>query len=221
MDLSEYTPDFQPGNYALYFGRLAPIKGISTLLGAIRQLRSLPLVIAGDGEMKNELAAEIVQHGLDNVRLVGHLNGKELKETIGGARFVIVPSECYENAPFAVFESFALGKAVIASRIGGIPELITDGHNGLLFTPGHSNELAAHMAFLQEQPDVCLSMGENGRRMLQTSFAPSKHFDRLEEIYRSLMLLGESNEPARSYTSLQGVANEDRHDRFQRDRRKI
>ena len=187
IDLTGYAPNFHPGEYALYFGRLAQGKGLATLLKAMKKLQGLTLVIAGEGEMKQELTRVIERDGLDNVKLAGYVSGEELKDTVRGARFTVVPSECYENAPFAVFESFALGKAVIASRIGGIPELIDDNADGLLFAPGDADELESRMARLSDNPETCLRMGRNGREKLKARFGPEAHYDCLERIYNQLL----------------------------------
>ncbi|MCL5263753.1 MAG: glycosyltransferase family 4 protein [Chloroflexi bacterium] len=191
VDLAEYAPRLVAGDYALYFGRLVRFKGLMTLLKAMKGLRGLSLVIAGEGEMKDEIERTIAHDGLDNVRLVGYVGGDGLKETIQRAKFVVVPSECYENAPFAIFESFALGKAVVGSRIGGIPELIDEGTDGLLFTPGDVDDLHGRLAYLLDHPKACASMGRNGRNKLQMRFSLEKHYDRLENIYSNLRVVAE------------------------------
>lgn len=194
MNLTDYTPGFEAGGYALYFGRLAPFKGLATLLKAVKGLKSLPLVIAGEGEIKGELAQTIAWDGLDNVKLLGHVSGESLKETVRGAMFVVVPSEWYENAPFSVLESFAFGKAVIGSRIGGVPELIDENVDGLLFTPGDADELCARMAYLMDHPELCARMGRNGREKLLMRFSPEAHYDRLDSIYRRLKICNQTGD---------------------------
>lgn len=121
------------GNYVLCFGRIAPEKGIDTLLEAAEKLPDVPVLLAGSGELPEHIPA--------NVCPVGRKSGGELENLIRGAKLTVCPSRWYENCPFSVIESIRFGTPVVASRIGGIPELVRDGETGLLFTPGDSEDL--------------------------------------------------------------------------------
>lgn len=120
----------QKGNYVLYFGRYSEEKGLRMLLEACRELPHIPFVFAGGGPLEPMLC------GIQNVKNVGFLKGKELEDVIRGARFSVCPSECNENCPFSVIESMMHGTPVLGSDRGGIPELIEDGQNGWLFSVG-------------------------------------------------------------------------------------
>src|SRR5690606_27073582 len=76
------------------------------------------------------------------IEFLGHQTGAALWKLVSQASFVLVPSEWYENNPLTILESYGLGKPVIGSRIGGIPEIVQDGQSGFLFEPGNINELA-------------------------------------------------------------------------------
>ena len=89
-----------------------------------------------------------------------------MKSIIAGSRFVVVPSIWYENQPTTVLESYALGKTVIASDVGGIPELVEDGVCGLLFKAADSELLRDKITFLLDRPDLCRKWGEAGSRKL-------------------------------------------------------
>ena len=80
--------------------------------------------------------------GIDNIENVGFQKGEALDNLIRQPRFSVCPSECYENCPFSVMESQIRGTVVIGANIGGIPELITDGENGMLFPSGDADALA-------------------------------------------------------------------------------
>ena len=129
-------------DYVLYFGRYSPEKGIRTLLEACRKLSDVPFVFAGSGPMKDEVDRT------PNVRDAGFLTGYQLARIIKEARFCIVPSEWYENCPLSVMESQMYGTPVIASNIGGIPELVQEGKTGELFTAGDPDELARRIRTL-------------------------------------------------------------------------
>ena len=132
------TPDPTHDNYLLYFGRLEKLKGLSTLLSALKNSNQ-HLLIAGDGAWRDPMLDRI--QDMPNVDYLGFCSGPKLQRLIRRAKAVVVPSEWYENCPMSVLEAFANGRPVIGARIGGIPELIADGQNGFLFTPGNSGEL--------------------------------------------------------------------------------
>ncbi len=97
--------------------------------------------------------------------------------------FVIVPSEWYENNPRTVLEAYALGKPVIGSRVGGIPELVKDGVTGLTFEPGNVEDLCKKIEYMLSHKDKVLEMGRNARKLVEEKFNKQKHYRRLMEIY--------------------------------------
>ncbi|HEY9828230.1 MAG TPA: glycosyltransferase, partial [Stenomitos sp.] len=123
IKVAGFEPSFTAGNYALYFGRLSYEKGLYTLLKAMTYIPNIPLIIAGEGPLGDELREYAQKAGLTNVQFVGYQTGKHLHHLIRNAAFTIMASECYENAPLACIESMALGRSVVGSNIGGIPEL--------------------------------------------------------------------------------------------------
>jgi glycosyltransferase involved in cell wall biosynthesis len=174
-----------PGDegYCAYVGRLVPAKGLVTLLRALREAPAVRLVIAGNGPQRPELERLAAAWGLGNVRFAGHLSGAALAATLAGARFTVVPSEWPEVFGQAIIESFAAGKPVIGARIGGIPEVIGEGENGLLFTPGAASELAACLSRLWEQPADARRMGLAGRDKIERRYDPDSHHARLMPLY--------------------------------------
>jgi glycosyltransferase involved in cell wall biosynthesis len=143
-DLFNKIPE---NSYVLYFGRYAPEKGLNTLLNVVLRLPEIPFVFAGSGPMEHEVRE------LDNITNKGFLTGKALIDVIGGAEFAVFPSECYENCPFTVMEALSLGTPVIATDIGGTPELIKAGVNGELFECGDGDELHEKIYRLWNDPD--------------------------------------------------------------------
>lgn len=122
-------PQVEKEDYVLYFGRYDKEKGIDTLLAAAKALPQLHFVFAGSGTM----AEEIQQ--LPNATDVGFCTGDDLYRRIAAAKCSIYPSVWYENCPYSVMESIALGTPVLGANIGGIPELIEDGKTGVLLPP--------------------------------------------------------------------------------------
>lgn len=116
------------GDYAFYFGRLSKEKGILNLVEAIKDVPDSKLLIAGDGPERENIEAYIEKHNLgDRITLLGYQNQDNIREYIRNSRFIVVPSIWYENCPYSILETLEIGKPVIGSRIGGIPELIEDG----------------------------------------------------------------------------------------------
>ena len=139
--LSEFEPQFNPGNYFLYLGRLSSEKGILTLINAFMKTKSenVKFLIVGEGPIRNQLEEHVKADS--RILFTGYLSGDKLKETTRNALAVVVPSEWYENAPISILEAMAFGKPVIGARIGGIPEMIDDGLNGYLFEPRDVDDL--------------------------------------------------------------------------------
>ena len=172
------------GEYALYVGRLSVEKGLRVLLGAWGRLRGrIPLRIAGDGPLKEEIAAEIKTRGLSSVELLGRLAHSEIVSHMQGARFLVLPSVCYENFPLAVAEAFACGLPVIASRLGSMTEIVADGDTGLHVTPGDSAELAAKADWAWRNPGKLQELGKAGRQEYLSKYRPEQNYKRLMEIF--------------------------------------
>lgn len=143
LDAAEHKP-VRKKDYVLYFGRFSQEKGVETLVQAAAQLPQIPFVFAGSGPLEGLL------EGIPNVKNVGFQSGQDLEKLVREARFTVCPSVCYENCPFSVMESQQLGTPVIGADIGGIPELIQPGKNGLLFPSGDADALKAAILTLWE-----------------------------------------------------------------------
>lgn len=145
------------GDYVLYFGRYAEEKGTLTLLEACRALPEIPFVFAGTGPLEGRV------NQAPNVENRGFVAGEELRRLIAQARFSVYPSEWYENCPFSVMESQMYGTPVLASDLGGAPELVQPGRTGDLFRGGDAQELTEHIKELWEDPELCRTYSENCR----------------------------------------------------------
>jgi len=185
IDIQDFEPCYNPGDYFIYFGRIEKIKGVMTLLAAVKQF-SAKLVIAGEGEGRPIVGREIEKQKLD-VKLVGFKRGTELHDLIRGSRCVIVPSEWYETFGLVILEAYALGKPVIASRIGGIPEVVRHGETGLLFEPGNAFQLAQAMEWMWKNPGEAVEMGRSGRTLAADAFGKEKHYTEIMSVYSHVM----------------------------------
>lgn len=174
-------------NSIVYFGRLSREKGVLTLIKAMQSLKGIYLKIIGEGPMKNELANTIKRENIHNVQFMGYLTGEQLKNEIRKSMFVVVPSEWYEPFALTIIEAFALGKPVIGSRIGGIPERVKPGETGLLFEPGNSNDLRSKIEFMINDSDNIVKMGNTARSFVAEEFNAGKHYQRLMGIYEHIL----------------------------------
>ncbi len=178
----------QAGGYALFVGRLSPEKGLHTLLRAWRVFNeTIPLRIVGDGPLRVELEEYIEQNSLSSVRLLGRLSREKTQEAIKGARFLLLPSECFENFPMTVVEAFASGTPVICSRLGAMQEIVEHQHTGLHFNPGSSEQLADSVAWAWAHAARMRAMGMAARREYELKYTAEKNHSQLMDIYQRAM----------------------------------
>lgn len=183
--LGRYCVEGDSG-YCLYFGQLTRRKGVHTLLQAACRLPKVSFEIVGSGKLCSSIEETIRKNKLENVKLRGWLQGEDLWRKVSGARVVVVPSEWYENAPLVVLEAGALGKPVVASRIGGIPEYIREGETGLLFEPGDVEELCSHIAFFDSEGSVARKWGRAARGLMQGEYSLLKHEASIRKVYEQV-----------------------------------
>ena len=120
-----------------------------------------------------------------NAVFYGQVDSDEIAEAYRGARFLVIPSEWFEGCPLVILEAMSFGLPVIASRIGGLPELVDEGVTGMLFEPGNSADLAEKMGVLWWDPELCQSMGDAGRRKAVEHFNEKDYWLRLKGIYET------------------------------------
>jgi glycosyltransferase involved in cell wall biosynthesis len=117
------------------------------------------------------------------VTMEGYCNGERLAELYMNSAFTVLPSECYENASMSALESFAYGKPVLASNIGGNPELVTDGETGRLFVSGSVEELAEAARAMWTNRDELSNMGKHARYLMEQRFNQKQRLSALLDIY--------------------------------------
>lgn len=183
VEPNDYKPSYE-GSYVLSVGRLSHEKGLPTLIQAMVGT-NIPMRVAGTGPMESELRAMAEKDG-GSIVLEGHCGGSKLADLYRNAAFVVVPSEWYENAPMSILESFAYGKPVIGTRIGGIPELITEGEHGYLVDPGAPMQLRDMVSKLWADRSAQSSMGRKARLLIETKFAQSKRTESLLAVYHDM-----------------------------------
>ncbi|MDC0553794.1 glycosyltransferase family 4 protein [Flavobacteriaceae bacterium] len=169
------------GDYFIYFGRLSREKGIATLIEAAT-LSDINLKIVGEGPLYDDCK----KLNLKKIDFIGFKQGEELRSLVRNSSFVIVPSEVYESLGMVIIEAYALGKPVIASRIGGIPEIVDNGNTGLLFELKSVKDLTKKINIAESiNHDEYLQMSNNAIKFARTHFDSKKYYNELIKIYKN------------------------------------
>ena len=175
------------GQVVLYVGGLVEHKGVATLLAAFARLAGeLPqasLWLVGDGLAVDDLKAAVAKYGLCRVRFLGQRSPDELAGIYRQARVVVLPSLWLENAPLVAIEASAYGRALVASRVGGLPELVEDGRTGFLFGRGDIAGLAERLRPLLTDRDLAGQLGAAAHMRLAELRSPAHHLERLRAVY--------------------------------------
>ena len=145
------------------------------------------LYIMGDGPYRLFLEDFAKSNRLENVKFWGNQSGEKLVNLVQNSKFVIVPSEWYDNSPLVIYESFSMGKPVIVSALGGMPELVDHGINGLHFTAGNVDELTDRIKQLWLNAEYCNHLGSNARAKAEKEFSAEVHYKRIIDIYEKLI----------------------------------
>jgi glycosyltransferase involved in cell wall biosynthesis len=168
----------------VFAGRLSPEKGVDTLIEAVGRVTGpVRLDVAGEGPDRERLEAVAARVGEGRVRFLGRLASEAMDALIGEALAVVLPSRWYENQPMIVLEAFARGVPVVASDLGGTPELVRHGTDGFLVPPDDSAALASALQALLSDPARARAMGKTARERAVTDFAPDVHLARLDRVY--------------------------------------
>jgi len=180
-------PCYSGKNYILYFGRLEKVKGIYTLLEAMKMLPHVQLKIVGDGSEYQNIMRYITNESLANVALVGPKWNNDLEPLVRDCEFVIVPSEWYEPSPYVVLQAFSFGKPVIASNMGGLKDVIRENENGMVFEAGNSNALSAVIGKMLYDKNKIQRMGAAGRHLVETKHDPERYYTDTVSLFTNLI----------------------------------
>ncbi len=185
IDMRGFSLQEHDDGYVAYVGRLSEEKGVNVLLEAIKQTPDIQYRIVGDGPKRAEFESYVKKEQMTNVHFDGFLSGDKLKVAIANARVLVVPSIWYENYPYSVLEPMAMGKIVIGSNIGGIPEQLPE---ALLFPPHDAVALAKCIKrWYNTSLSDRLQMGHKLRERVEKTNDPEKHVQAIEKLYQEVM----------------------------------
>ena len=187
IDVSEYQVSNINDGYILYFGRLSEEKGLETFVNAAVLNATIDHYIVGAGPEESILKELVRKKSITNIIFLGFKSGDDLKSIVSKAACIVLPSEVYENCPMTILESFASARPVIGSNIGGIPELISESVDGLIFKTHDAQDLALKIKWMSENKDAAIKMGLAGRKKVEERFNKELHYDGLISIYQSVL----------------------------------
>lgn len=172
-----------PGHYFLYLGRLSTEKGVQTLVELWRNVPAR-LLIVGDGPERASLAAAAPP----SVEFLAPVSPPEVPRLIAEARALLIPSIWYEGSPRVILEAYAAGVPVIASRIGGLPEIVRDGESGLLANPGDRDSWTRMIERVLDDT-ASVRLGAGARRLWDERYTPDCARRALEHAYSYALAL--------------------------------
>jgi L-malate glycosyltransferase len=194
VDIPESCPPFPKHRESLrlcFIKGHRPVYGPDILIRAIEKVVQnnsyVELSIAGEGEITNELKEMVNTRGLaSHVKFVGYIPNYRIFPFIQEHDVMIMPS-IQESFGVAAVEASACGRPVIASRVGGVPEIILNGHTGLLVAPGSVDELAAAILKFANEPSLLESMGKAAYEYVKHNFTLEKSLDQMSSLYDRLI----------------------------------
>jgi glycosyltransferase involved in cell wall biosynthesis len=168
---------------ALFAGRLEEVKGIRPLLAAFSGPSRSPLrlVVAGDGPLQGLVAGEAAAS--PRIEYAGRLSRQDVDARLRRAAVLVLPSLWEENCPMIILEARAAGAAVVCAASGGLPELVDDGHDGVLVDARDPLAIARALDSLHTDVAARAHMAERGFARLERDHAPERHRDRLLAVY--------------------------------------
>ena len=173
------------GNHFLFVGRLTEEKGIKMLLDTFA-LSNLTLLIAGDGPLKTKVQQYATDY--NNIYYLGNLDSNQVTEAMQAATALVFPSEWYEGMPLTIIESFSSGLPVIASDLGAMQAMVTDGENGFLFEPYNKADFQKALYKWAHFDNHKREMfRQNAKATYNHLYSPQKNLEQLTNIYRSVI----------------------------------
>lgn len=184
-EVKQILKEIERENFILFAGRIEYYKGLKNLIYALKLVNKkmdVHLIVAGDGREKKEME-DLARKINAKVRFLGKVNHKDMLELYQRAGIVCVPSRA-DNSPVVIYEAMMYGTPVVASNVGGIPDLVDDGVTGFLFNANDSMEMAEKITRILENSKLREQMSENARIKAKKEFSKDKHIKEILNIYR-------------------------------------
>lgn len=174
------------GDFFLYVGRVDPDKGILTMVKAFVQTGFKLVIIGSSIEGYDQVIRNYLDGKKHQITFLGKLDFAAIRPYLESCLCTICPSECYDNMPNSVLESYASEKAVIASRLGALTDLVPDQQTGLLFKAADPADLAERLSDMYHSPEKAISLGRAGKKMLESEFSELYHYSQLMDVFNKV-----------------------------------
>lgn len=187
VDPEEYSPSFDPTPaHIMFVSDLIPRKGVKEFLEAIEIIQqksssNLRISIAGKGPLSTDVDKTSEKYG--DVEYLGYISEEEKREMLSKGSIYVLPSYA-EGLPISLLEAMAGGNAVVTTKVGSIPEVITS-ENGILVEPGDADQLADALLHLLESPETVERMAHTNRDVVETKYSWSSVSNQLQERYQA------------------------------------
>ena len=190
IDHDKYVVSNNYEPYFVFFGFHGVSKGIISVLESLKNLQDKGFsnykfkIFGNKGPLTDYIINYIKDNSLEiNIEYLGFVDDESLFKEISNSLFVVLPSIGSENSNCVIRESNALGKMVLGSRIGGIPEQIIDKETGFLFTPNDTEDLSSKIKFLFENPNIAIECGKKSRKHVEKRSDKEFFYDQLMHTY--------------------------------------
>ena len=189
FDAQSYRPLPISGRRVLFFGRLDPDKGVDLLVEAAAD-SGVDVDIVGRGTEEESLRRLADRIAPGRVRFHGPRYGAELEALISGACATVLPSRQMEGTPYAVLQSYAWGRGVVATAVGSLPEVVADGQTGLLVATGDAAALSSALRRIVDHPDLAAELGRRAREEVLRRNSPDAYYAMLMDAYAEAGAMG-------------------------------
>ena len=176
----------------IFVGRLSPEKGVNIIIQAlsevVKEINNIKLTIVGDGPRKAFLESEVEQYNLGNhIAFIGAVPEREVFDRMGECDMLVL-SSFMEGIPMVLMEAMALELPVVAPRVAGIPELVIDNENGLLFDPANADQLSEKIIMLAKDSKLRIKLGKEGRKKVLNEYSINKAVEKLSSKLNQIFL---------------------------------
>ena len=179
-----YEIGYRP--FVLFIGRIEKQKGLMTLIKAFENTNYNLKIIGFSSDGYEDELKTYLQNKKHNIEFLGRMVFNEIEPYLSSCWCTIVPSEWYDNFPNVILESFAYKKAVIATNIGSLPELVSNNETGLTFDYASVNSLREKIEYLFNNQSEARRMGENAYQTLLQNYSKEKHYSQLIDLFKEI-----------------------------------
>ncbi len=192
IEFEESNISIPDDNIVLYVGALSKNKGVEFLINSFplikNEVKNSKLHIVGDGPERERLENLCKELKIENdVIFFGRIPHENVEEHYKKAKVLAMPSVWMENGPFVLYEAMSFGKAIVATKRGGIVDLVRDGINGFIVKAADPEAMAAKIAKLLKDKKLLKEYSENSQKIIKEEFTTKKHLKYLNNLYKDVI----------------------------------